>query len=106
VQEIEAEAASRIRQTELKAEAMRAGIVDVDGLKLLDPNVLSAKANEPADAAEIIAQLKAQKPWLFSPANSSSPAVPPKAMQVKRKLATEMSFDEWRAARAELLRRR
>jgi hypothetical protein len=104
--EVEAEAATRIRLTELKSEAMRAGIVDIDGLKLLDPSISSASAGGLQDAAQIIARLKSDKPWLFGPANSSSTSVAPKAAPVERKLATEMSFDEWRAARAELLRRR
>jgi hypothetical protein len=104
--EIEADAAARIRLTELKAEALRAGIIDIDGLRLLDPGVTSGQATQTQDAAEIIARLRVDKPWLFSPASTSSPSVAPKPVQAKRKLATEMSFDEWRAARAELLRRR
>jgi hypothetical protein len=97
----EIQSATRLRQAELKAEAMRLGIIDLDGLKLLDASVpIETEANV------VIAKLRRDKPWLFAPAGSSSPASPPQPAAMKRKLATEMSIEEWRAARAELLRRR
>ncbi len=37
----EQEARSRMVQAELKVEALRAGIVDLDGLKLLDPSAVA-----------------------------------------------------------------
>jgi hypothetical protein len=96
-----------LREADLKAEAVRAGILDLDGLKLLSPEILSAQGAETHDdAARIIAKLRRDKPWLFALASSSSTATAPPAAPVKRKLATEMSVEEWRAARAELLRRR
>jgi hypothetical protein len=105
--EAELEAAARLREADLKAEAVRAGILDLDGLKLLSPEILSAQGAETHDdAARIIAKLRRDKPWLFALASSSSTATAPPAAPVKRKLATEMSVEEWRAARAELLRRR
>ena len=51
-------------------------------------------------------RLRGDKPWLFARASSSSTASPPPGAAVKAKLATEMSLDEWKAARAELLRKR
>ena len=99
--EAEIQSATRMRHAELKAEAMRAGILDLDGLKLLDPS-----AQTEAEATVVIAKLRRDKPWLFAPASSSSSASPPQAAPMKRKMATEMSVEEWRAARAELLRRR
>ena len=51
-------------------------------------------------------RLRGEKPWLFVRGSSSSTASPPPGAEVKPKLATEMSLEEWRAARAELLRRR
>jgi hypothetical protein len=105
--EAEMQSAARLREAELKAEAVRAGIVDLDGLKLLDPSILSAKGAETHDdAAHVIAKLRRDKPWLFAAASSSSTSTVPQAAPIKRKLATEMSVEEWRAARAELLRRR
>jgi hypothetical protein len=91
--------ATRLRQAELKAEAMRAGIIDLDGLKLLDASVQG-------EADAVIGKLRRDKPWLFGAAGSASAASPPQAAPMKRKMATEMSIEEWRAARAELLRRR
>ncbi len=105
--EAEKQSAARLREAELKAEAVRAGILDLDGLKLLDPSMLSAQGAEAHDyVARIIGKLRRDKPWLFAAASSSSTAAAPQAAPIKRKLATEMSVEEWRAARAELLRRR
>jgi hypothetical protein len=103
----EVQSAARLREAELKAEAIRAGIVDLDGLKLLDASASAAKTGgAQEDAAHVIAKLRRDKPWLFVAASSSSTAIVPQAAPMKRKLATEMSVEEWRAARAELLRRR
>ncbi len=99
--EAEIQSATRLRQAELKAEAMRAGIIDLDGLKLID---VSAQAD--SEASAVIAKLRRDKPWMFTQASSTSAASPPQAAPMKRKMATEMSVEEWRAARAELLRRR
>ncbi len=99
--EAELQSASRLRHAELKAEATRAGIVDLDGLKLIDPSMQT----EP-EASVVIAKLRRDKPWLFASTSSSSAALPPQPAPMKRKLATEMNLEEWRAARAELLRRR
>lgn len=105
--DVEIQSAIRLRQAELKAEAVRAGIVDLDGLKLLDTAILtSPPADTQDEAAHVIARLRRDKPWLFGAANSSSLAAVPQAAPMKRRLATEMSVEEWRAARAELLRRR
>jgi hypothetical protein len=99
--EAEIQSVARLRQAELKAEAMRAGIVDLDGLRLLDPS-----AQGEGEPALVIAKLRREKPWLFAAGSSSTAASPPQAAPLKRKMATEMSIEEWRAARAELLRRR
>jgi hypothetical protein len=57
-------------------------------------------------AAQLLAQLKRAKPWLFGAASSSNPASPPAAQPMRQKLAGEMTTAEWRAARADLVRRR
>jgi len=102
--EAEIHSAQRLRQAELKAEAVRAGIVDLDGLRLLDPAVFAGPSGD--DPAGVIGKLRRDKPWLFAATSSSNAVSAPQAAPMKRKLATEMSIDEWRAARAELLRRR
>ena len=107
LQEAETRSLVQQRQAELKAEALRAGIVDIDGLRLLDEDVWTpAKGSVLADAAELIGKLRRDKPWLFGASHSSSAAAPPAAAPVRKRLATDMSIDEWRAARADLLRRR
>jgi hypothetical protein len=105
--EAELKSAKQLRQADLKAEAVRAGILDLDGLKLLDEAILSAQGRDMNDdAVHVIARLRRDKPWLFAAASSSSTATAPQAAPIRRKLATEMSVEEWRAARADLLRRR
>ena len=105
--DVQAQASAQLVQGELKAEAIRAGMVDMDGLKLIDPAaLLIGQDGEFRDAAEIIAKLRRDKPWLFGATNSSSAATVPAPAPARRKLATDMSLDEWRLARAELLRRR
>jgi hypothetical protein len=83
---------------------VRAGIVDLDGLKLLDlENVELTSDGELANAAELIVQLRRAKPWLFGGASSSSQASPPPAQPLRQKLATEMTDDEYRSGRAAIL---
>jgi hypothetical protein len=98
---------SRLILAEIKMEALRFGMVDQDGLKLLD--LSSAKLNERGEvegAAQLMTQLKKAKPWLFGAASSSSATAAPPAQPVRQKLATEMTDAEYRAARATLLKRR
>lgn len=106
--EVKQAAQTRLIQSELKAEALRAGIADPDGLKLIDLSAVQLNDDgEVENAATVISGLKQAKPWLFPlQTRSSSTAVPVPPPQVpKSKLATEMSEDEWRSARATLLKR-
>ena len=97
---------ARLLQAELKAEAIRAGMVDLDGVKLIEPGSLKVnEAGELVDGAGVMRELRAAKPWLFGGSSSSS-AQAPRAEAPRIKKATEMTVEEWRAARAELLRRR
>ena len=105
--ELQRETQSRLIHAELKAEATRAGIVDLDGLKLLDLSGLKlTPEGEVEGGAALIAGLKRAKPWLFAAASSSAAARPPVAQPPRQKLATEMTDQEYRAARAALLKRR
>lgn len=105
-----AEASSKaellLKRAELKVEAVKAGMVDLDGLKLIDPAGVTLDENgEIVDAPSIMAKLKRAKPWLFGRASSSSTAGVPRAESPRQRDAREMSEEEWRAARAALLRR-
>ena len=106
--EVRQQTEARIVRAELKAEAIRAGIVDPDGLKLLETaDIKLNKDGEVEDAGALITELKRAKPWLFGSAlSSSSSAIAPPVTPLRQKLATEMSDDEWRAARTALLKRR
>jgi hypothetical protein len=97
--------AGRLMRAELKAEAVRAGMVDLDGLRLLDVSSLSVDESGAVRGAEtVMERARRDKPWLFAAASSSSTASAPPSAPVRARHATEMSLEEWRAARAELLR--
>ena len=103
---LEASLRERLLRAELKAHALRAGMVDLDGLKLLDTSRLVLnERDEVVGAGELMAEARRAKPWLFGGTSSSSAAAAPPAQAPKAKLATDMSETEWRSSRAELLRR-
>ncbi len=105
--ELETQSRQRLIRAELKAEAVRAGMVDLDGLKLVDPGTLSIdEVGEVQGAATLMQSLRRAKPWLFGGASTSSAATPPPAQVLRTRRATEMTAEEWLAARADLLRRR
>ncbi len=98
---------ARVIRAELKAEAVRAGMVDLDGLKLIDPaEVRLSPAGEVEGAGALMNRLRRSKPWLFGAASTSSAAPAPPAAPPRAKRAAEMTDAEYRAAKAELLRRR
>jgi hypothetical protein len=91
---------------ELKVEAMRANMIDLDGLQFVD--ISEKRLDEDggyADSAELISRLKRAKPWLFATSSSSSIAKVPPSGPTRQKLAKEMSDEEYRTARANIIRR-
>ena len=98
---------AQLIRAELKAEAIRAGMIDLDGLKLVDSTEVTLSADGEVDGATtLMTQLKKAKPWMFSATSLSSTAIPPPAHAPRQKLATEMTDAEYRAAREVLLRNR
>jgi hypothetical protein len=99
---------ARVIRAELKAEAIRAGMIDLDGLKLLDPGMVRLnEQGELEDGVAVLARLRRAKPWLFgAPASSSAAANPPRPEPPRVRHANDMSHEEWLAARAALIRRR
>jgi len=99
---------ARLVQAELRTEAVRAGMVDLDGVKLMDASAVVLGADGIEGGAALMAKMREAKPWLFGRAggSSSSAGRAPVVAPVKAKTAMEMTEEEWRAARAELLRRR
>lgn len=99
---------ARLVLAELRTEAVRAGMVDLDGVKLVDVSALVLGTDGIEGGAALMARMREAKPWLFGRggASSSSTGRVPVVVAPKVKTAMEMSEEEWRAARAELLRRR
>jgi len=99
---------ARVNQlmAELKVEAIRAGMVDLDGLKLLDTASLTiSEQGEVAGTAALMDRFRRQKPWLFGHTSTSTTSLPPPQQPPRAKQATDMTPDEYRAARAAILRR-
>ena len=90
----------RIVLAELKAEAIRAGMVDPDGLKLLDTSKVALVEDGTVKVPDgFFDEAKKAKPWLFgaTPNSTSSTSSPPKPGDTDIKLAKDMT-DAERAA--------
>ena len=103
--EVVRSANERVVRAELKAVALRAGIVDVDALKLADlAQVRLNEAGEVEGAEALIATLKEAKPYLFGGAagagNSGSTQAAPKPAAQTPVDARKMSAEEYARARA------
>ncbi len=97
----------KLVRAELKTHAVRAGMIDLDGLKLIETDGLNLnQRGEVEGAAGLMANLRKSKPWLFGGASSSSGAIPPPSAPLVKKKVADMSVEEWRLARAEILRNR
>lgn len=97
------QAEQRIIRAELKALAVKAGIVDLDGLKLVELSTVKLKDDGEVDGADaLIEGLKKAKPYLFAAPASSSTATPPSKDAPPEKRATEMSKEEYAAAKQKL----
>lgn len=63
----------RVIRAELKAEAIKAGMVDLDGLKLADLSTVKLDENGNVQgASELLTALKESKPYLFKEPSSST----------------------------------
>lgn len=93
----------RLANAELRAEGAKHGMRDFDGLKMLDEADRLGAVDKDA-AGKVIAKLRKEKPWLFT-ASTSPAARTPAAEPVTSVDAMKMSYEEWRTARAALLRR-
>jgi hypothetical protein len=96
---------SRLIVASLQTEAVRAGMIDLDGLKLA--NLSDAKLgsdDKVVGGRQIIDELRRNKPWLFSTSSTSSVAEPPPSKPIRQKTALEMTEEEYLAARAAVTR--
>ncbi len=94
----------KLVRAEVKAMAVKEGIVDIDGLNLAD--LSKVKFNDKGElegGQEAIDALKASKPYLFTQPSTSSTTQPPKPGDSTAKKATEMDAKEYEAARQALL---
>jgi hypothetical protein len=95
----------RIIRAELKASALKAGMVDLDGLKLADlSKVTLDDKGEVQGADALMDELKKAKPYLFGAASTSTGKQPPPAGDPKKKSAKDMTPEEYAAAEAEFLK--
>ena len=91
---------SRLITANLQTEAVRAGMIDLDGLKLLDLSGVRLDDNDKVvGGRKIMADLRRDKPWLFGVASTSSAATAPASQPVRQKTAMDMTEAEYTAAR-------
>ena len=101
------QANNRLVQSELKNHAIRAGMIDLDLLKLIDTSALKPNGNgDIPEAMEALSKLQREKPWMFANSSSSQPTPAPAPEPLKTRNALAMTRTEWQAARERLLRRR
>ncbi len=105
---VTAAATDRLKRAELKAAAIQAGMVDPDGLKMLDLSAATLTDDgELKIPDKFFEDAKATKPFLFgAPSSSSSTHRAPPADPPKQKLATEMDDAEYRAVKTAVINRR
>jgi hypothetical protein len=95
VAEARSAADQRVIRAELKAAALKAGIVDLDGLKLL--NTSDVKLDEEGEVVipdGFFDNARKAKPWLFGQATTSQTSPAPRQESPKTKSAHEMTDAE------------
>jgi hypothetical protein len=91
---------SRLIAANMRTEAVRAGMIDLDGLKLIDLSKVRLDENDTvADGRKMMADLRQAKPWLFGTPSTSSVAMPPVSQPIRTKTAMDMTEAEYSAAR-------
>ena len=103
--QVKQKAESGIVKAHLQAEAARAGMIDLDGLKMLDlSRVTVTDDGEVQGASALMDRVRKEKPWLFGRPFTSAPGGAPPSQPPRQKLATEMTDAEYQAAREAILR--
>lgn len=107
IQQLRSEYDARLVTAHLRTEAVRAGMIDLDGLKLIDASAIRLNSDDRlVGSRELMDGLRRSKPWLFGSSSSSSAAAAPNSKPVQQKTALDMTDEEYLAARASLTRRR
>jgi hypothetical protein len=92
---------ARLVIASLRTEAVRAGMIDLDGLKMVDVSSVRLGTDDRViGGRKLMDDFRRTKPWLFGTPSSSSAAVAPASQPVRTKTALEMTDDEYAAARA------
>jgi hypothetical protein len=92
---------SRLLIANLRTEAVHAGMVDLDGLKLIDLSAVRLDAEDKiVGGRKIMEDLRRNKPWLFAGRSSSNTIAAPASQPVRQKTALEMTDEEYAAARS------
>ena len=95
----------RIIRAELKAEAIKAGLVDMDALKLADLTKVTLKDDGTVEGAEaLFADLKKAKPYLFGSVNSSSTQKAPATGDPAPKSVKDLSKADYEKAKREAIK--
>ena len=91
---------SRLVAANLRTEAVRAGMIDLDGLKLVDlSDVRLDDDDKIIGGRKMMTELRRAKPWLFGTGSSSSVAIAPTLLPARQKTAMDMTDEEYAAAR-------
>ena len=105
IAKLHAEFRTRLVLADLRTEAVKAGMVDLDGLKLFDVSALQLGDDDRVvDAAKIMDTFRSRKPWLFGAGALPVPAAMTEPQPVRHKTAMDMSDSEYAAARAAVTR--
>ncbi|HHW4685708.1 MAG TPA: phage scaffolding protein [Xylella sp.] len=101
-----ADAEARLIRAELKAAALKAGMIDLDGLKLADLSRVTLKDDGTLEGADaLMERLKKDKPYLFGPpATTSHLGKLPDPAPATPKKATDMTAEEYVVAKAAALK--
>ena len=90
----------RLILANLRTEAVRSGMIDLDGLKLMNLSAVRLDEHDRiVGGRKLMDDLRRSKPWLFGVASSSSAAEVPTSQPVRQKTALEMTDQEYAAAR-------
>ena len=108
---VRSEATGRVIRAELKAHALKAGIIDLDGLRLADTSKLTlSDEGDVVGAESLIDMLRQEKPYLFSDARAGvstgttgQTQRPPSPATPSAVDARTLTREAWQAERARLL---
>ena len=105
--EVDQAAKDQVKAARLEALALREGLIDLDGLKLLDLSKITQKDDGTFEGVdEVFKAAKEAKPYLFGQkqANSSTPGQNPKLGDQKPVDARKLTDEEYKQQKAALIK--